>query len=130
MSSPFVEAHQFKGVSPDPAKAEMANRELAKPRERRDPPFNTLEGEDMLRKMLQPPPYDGNQSVYFKDGTSFDIQEKQGRQYLVLPRENKQVVHQHVNVGEWVCQLPSGKFIKLSDQDYRAMVGGPTSSGV
>lgn len=118
----FIEAQQFKGVAPDPAKVAMAQSELAKPREMRDPPFNTPEGEDLLRRMMDPPPFDGRVSMYFKDGTSFDVQaDNRGRQYLVLPRENKTTLHQQVNVGEWVCQLPSGKFIKLSDEDYKAM---------
>lgn len=124
MSSPFVEAQQFKGVWPNPAHVAIAEEELAKPVIDRTVPFNTPEAETLLRNMLKPPPFDGKQSIYFKNGASFDIQERSdGRQYLVLPRENKSVVHQQVEVGEWVCLLPSGKFIKLSDEDYKALGG-------
>lgn len=118
----FVEAQQFKGVWPDPVKKAMADSELSKPRDQRDPPFNTPEGEIVLHSMQQPPPFDGKVSLYFKGGVSFDIQldHETGQQYLVLPREPGRT-RVRAYVGDWVCQLPSGNFIKLSDQDYKAL---------
>jgi len=122
MTSPFIEAQQFRGVWPDPAKLEVAQRELAKPVEQRDPPFNSRDNEHLLLTMMRPPPFDGRVSLYFKDGTSFDIQEgSDGRQYIALPRESKATLHPQAHIGDWICQLPSGKFIKMSDEDYRAL---------
>lgn len=124
MPSAIVEAHQFKGVWPDPVKAAYADGQLGKPYHLRDVPFNSRENEYLLHQMKQPPPFDGRVSMYFKNGASFDVQQRNtGEQYLVLPRENKSVNHQQVEIGEWICLMRSGKFIKLSDADYKEMGG-------
>lgn len=124
--SPFIEAHQFKGVWPDPDASALATRELAKPVHQRTIPWNRPDAEDVLRQMLLPPPFDGRVSMYFKNGASFDVQQdNNGRQYLVLPRENKATLHQQVEIGEWICLMPSGKFMKFTDADYKAFGGEP-----
>src|SRR5262249_40661347 len=113
MPGPFIEAQQFKGVFADPAKVAIAEAELAKPPGQRMP-------SDLIEALKARPAFTGEQSYYFKDGTAFDVQEDHEGQYLVLPPEVGGV-RPRVHIGEWVCQLPSGKFIKLTDADYKAM---------
>lgn len=119
MSSPFKEAHQVQGVYPDPANLEMANRLMSQP-------TRSQAESEMVARLRERPPFTGDVSMYFKDGTSFDMQEDQtGRQYMVLPRPNPSVLHPQVDVGSWICQMPDGRFIALSDTDYKAFGGEP-----
>ncbi len=103
----FVEAHQFKGVHADPALVAAANRPGMDPQ--------------MAAKLRAIPAFTHEVSMKFSNGKEFAIQEDDGGQYLVLDPERGS--RPRVSVGEWICLLPSGRYIKLMDEDYRAMGG-------
>lgn len=110
MTSPFLEAHQFKGVFADPVKVRMSY----------EPGLSA----DVAAALRAPPPHDGRVSMYFSDGTAFDVQEDHSGQYLVLaPDEGR--VRERCHVGEWIVKMPSGKFKVLTNEDYLALGGTP-----
>jgi hypothetical protein len=109
--SPFKEAHQFKGVHPDPALVEASNR----------PGIDA----ETAAKLRRQPALDRSVSMHFSDGTFFDVQEDDSGQYLVMA-EGPGRVRERCYEGDWVVQMPSGKFKVLSNTDYLDM-GGTTT---
>jgi len=109
MPSPFVEAHRFMGVFADPAAVALAD-------------SGRVDAETAA-KLRQRPAYTRHVSLWFSDGTFFDIQDtpKTG-QYLVLdaqPDGSRKVC----KIGDWIVKMPSGKFDVMSDELYRAAGG-------
>lgn len=110
MASPFIEAHQFKGVFADPAKVAESYA-----------PGLSFEVQQHLRAR---PPLDGRVSMYFSDGTSFDVQEDRTGQYMVLA-PTQSGTRPRCNVGDWIVKMPSGKFQTFTNEDYLALGGEP-----
>lgn len=108
-NSPFVEAHQFKGVTADPQRVAMSHQPGISP--------------ELAEELRRSPPLSRDVSVWFSDGIEFPIQTGDaGVQYLLLNAQDYPN-RVRVYVGEWVCKLPSGRFIKLTDQEFRDMGG-------
>lgn len=103
----IVEAHQFKGVFPDPAKVAMAEHET-------DP--------ELKAKLLARPPFDGKQSIQFTTtGLWFDVQEDHVGQYMNLPADPPGSNNRgRVDIGDWIVLLSSGRYIKMTDEEYKA----------
>lgn len=109
MSSPFKEAHQFKGVFPDPTLVEAANR----------PGVDAV----TAAKLREKPALTRAVSLHFTStDTYFDVQEDESGQYLVLePTTGGR--RPRAYTGDWIVLMPSGKFQVFSNEDYLAMGG-------
>lgn len=109
MSSPFKEAHRFKGVFADPAKVEMAN----------SPDIDA----ETAAKLRRRPALTRDQSMHFAStGDFLDVQEDDSGQYLVL-ESGPGGRRPRAYVGDWVVLMPSGKYQIFSHEDYLAMGG-------
>jgi hypothetical protein len=124
MTSPFTEAHQFKGIPIDKKLMDAADA------------LETAGGEQPATSIAvaglrarAKPPATHHFSMKFSNGKMFDVQEDHTGQYLVLdPTEDKR--RARCDVGEWIVLMPSGQFKVFSNEDYLAFGGTPETEAV